>query len=124
MFSNWKSEQRRAFALLIVILILLLGAAFFLFYSFSRPNAGYVARISQDGRLLHEIDLEKVTETYTLRIEGDDGAYNVIEVRPGSIGMIEASCPDHLCIHMGFIQNDALPVTCLPNRVVIQIFCQ
>ena len=115
-------EQKRAAMLLSFLILLLLVAAFWLFHTLADNGNAHIARISRDGVVLHEIDLDQVEDVYTITIHGTDGNYNIIEVRPGSIGMIEATCPDHLCIQMGFIYSDALPVTCLPNRVVIQIF--
>ena len=80
-----------------------------------------MAYIYQNGNLVQSISLWDVTEAYRITIKGENNAENEIEVRPGSIGMISASCPDKLCVHQGFIDNSLLPVTCLPNRLVIQV---
>ena len=105
-----------------ILAAFVLIAAFFLGRQLSSSEEGRVARITQHGELISEIDLTSVVEPYTIRVDGDNGAYNIIEVRPGSIGVIEASCPDHICMQMGFIEDPFLPVTCLPNEVVIQIY--
>lgn len=78
---------------------------------------GY-ARIYQDGVLVKTVPLEKED---TFFIEGKNGAYNKISVQDGSIGVTEASCPDFLCGRMGFISKGPVPITCLPNRLVIEI---
>ena len=65
--------------------------------------------------------MEEVRETYRFMVTGEEGHVNEIEVRPGSIGIISADCPDKLCVRQGFISNSRLPVTCLPNRVVIRL---
>lgn len=54
-------------------------------------------------------------------IEGKNHCYNQIEVRDGAIGITDASCPDKLCVHQGFLDSPGIPITCLPNRLVIQI---
>lgn len=79
------------------------------------------ADIYQDGERKQSILLSTVTESYTFTIYNNQNAFNQIEVRPGSIGIISASCPDKLCVHQGFIHNSLLPITCLPNRLVIQL---
>lgn len=79
------------------------------------------ASIYQNGTLIYTIDLTAVEQPYTLTIEGKDGGENVVEVRKGEIGMISASCPDHVCVKMGFISTKAMPITCLPNHIVIEI---
>lgn len=122
--TNWKPERRRAAVLGMLLFILLAGACVSLIWLRASAGQRRIARITQNGAIVQEIDLNTVSKSYTIRLDGENGAYNIIEVRPGSIGIIEASCPDQLCVHMGFIQDTALPVTCLPNRVVIQLLTE
>jgi hypothetical protein len=85
------------------------------------PEQTSVAHIYQDGTLLQTIRLHSVTEPYSFTVIGTNNCENEIEVRPGSIGIISADCPDKLCVHQGFISTSRLPITCLPNRLVIRI---
>lgn len=78
-----------------------------------------VASIYQNGALIDTISLSDVASPYQLRVEGANGSYNIIEVRPGAIGVTDANCPDHICVRQGFHSSSALPITCLPNRLVI-----
>ena len=80
-----------------------------------------IARIYQDKKLIYTIDLNSVKKTYRLTIDGEDKSENIVEVRNGSIGIIEASCTDHICIDTGFIDNSSVPVVCLPNKIIIEI---
>lgn len=80
-----------------------------------------VADIYQNGQLLMSIPLDEVQTPYTLDIVGEGGSLNCIEVRPGSIGMVSADCPDLLCVKQGFVHSPTIPITCLPNRLVIQL---
>ncbi|MDO5560329.1 MAG: NusG domain II-containing protein [Oscillospiraceae bacterium] len=79
------------------------------------------ARIYQDGKVIYTIDLDNVTQAYQIRVEGRHGAYNIIDVQPGKIGVCEASCPDKICVKTGYISDGIMPVTCLPNKLVIVI---
>lgn len=83
--------------------------------------AGYTADIYQSGELLTSIDLSAVSQPYVFTVTGENGCTNEIEVRPDQIGIISADCPDKLCVHQGFISDSRLPITCLPNRLVIQL---
>lgn len=80
------------------------------------------AEIYQNGELIQSISLDSVTEPYTFMLHGENGCENEIEVRPGSIGIISASCPDKVCVNQGFVDNSLLPIVCLPNNVVIQVY--
>ncbi len=108
--------------ILIAAFLILLTALSLAAILFPRQNpGGYVADIYQDGTLIASIPLEQVQEPYVLTVTGENGCINEIEVRPGSIGMLSADCPDRLCVRQGFISHYGLPVTCLPNRVVISL---
>lgn len=82
---------------------------------------GMLVRVYQDNVVVHEADLSKVTEPYTYRVEGADGAYNEILVEPGKVSCKEANCPDQVCVHMGAIDSGLLPITCLPHKVIVKI---
>ncbi len=94
---------------------------FLLFFPKFKTTDGLTALVYQDGQLLHSIDLTAVSAPYELTVSGENGSYNLLEIRPGSIGIIDASCPDKLCVYMGFQESTLLPITCLPNNVVIRI---
>ena len=79
------------------------------------------ADLYQNGELLQTIRLDTVIGEYTFEITGDAGAVNTVCVRPGSIAIVSASCPDQICVHQGFISTSLLPITCLPNRLVIRV---
>lgn len=108
-------------ALAIASLLLFLSLASLSFLLFRREGTEYAADIYQDGTLLQSIPLSNVQESHVFTIEGDNGCVNEIEVRPGSIAIISADCPDKLCVHQGFISDSRLPITCLPNRLVIRL---
>lgn len=123
---NPKPSYRKN-ALFLTILLVLVGAVSLLWILLHRTASGseqLVADIYQNGSLLQSIDLSAVEAPYTFTVSGDGGAVNEIEVRSGSIGITSASCPDKLCVHQGFISTSQLPITCLPNRLVIQVRTQ
>ncbi len=54
-------------------------------------------------------------------ITGYEGGTNYLVIENGEAYLKDASCPDHLCVHMGKISNVGQSIICLPNRVVIEI---
>lgn len=85
------------------------------FIFLSKMFSGHVAVITQDGKEIAQIDLSRVTESYTIPLEG-----NVILVEPGAIRMQSANCPDQICVHQGVL-HDTGRIVCLPNRVIIEM---
>ncbi len=74
------------------------------------------ACIYEDGVLIHKINLSEVKKPYTISIGG-----NAVLVEKGQISMTDADCPDELCIKQGAISDDARPIVCLPNNIVIKL---
>ena len=106
-----------------VILFLLLGAvaasaAYLLLRRESVPAP--VARITRDGALLEEIDLDKVDKPYSFTLEDGRGS-NTVQVDQGRIRIAEADCPDQVCVNQGWISNGSVPIICLPHRLMIEI---
>ena len=116
-----KKIHMRALGLGLVLLLLTGLCLGVVFLAPAKGSERTIARIYQKGELLETIDLSVVSESYTIPVEAPDGGMNVIEVRPGAIGMKEADCPDGLCVKMGFSTDSLLPIVCLPNGLVIEI---
>ncbi|MBQ4383330.1 MAG: NusG domain II-containing protein [Firmicutes bacterium] len=116
--------KRTVWILTGVIVLLVLASVYMVFpqlRGLSQRNM-HIARITEDGEVLYEIDLDAVDEPYTLRVDGKDGEYNVILVEPGKISVQESNCPTQVCVKMKKISTNTMPITCLPHRLVIQIY--
>ncbi|MGN0318509.1 MAG: NusG domain II-containing protein [Lachnospira sp.] len=114
-------EMQRAVILCAIIFLLVLGSIASIFLVKTRNDGKLMAYIYRDNEIIYTVNLSEVKESYRVTFEYNDGDYNVVEIRPGSIGIVEATCPDHLCMNMGFISDELMPVTCLPNHLVIRV---
>lgn len=115
--------KKIAYLLTIILVLLALFCIIIIFLFSKNSSSAKTAEIYQNGILIKSIPLsesEKNT-SYTFTLTNAYGGTNTIEVRSDSIGIISANCPDKLCVHQGFITSSSLPITCLPNRLVIQI---
>ena len=108
-------------AKLIVLLLVLAGAACAAALVLRPAGEGHIARITLAGEVVEEIDLSAVQESYTFTVEGPGGFTNTIQVEPGRIRVLEAGCPDQVCVHQGFISDSTTPIVCLPNQLVIEL---
>lgn len=59
-----------------------------------------------------------IGETYVLETEF---GRNVLQFGDGEVRIIEASCPDQLCVKQGKIGQVGQLLVCLPNRLVVEI---
>ncbi len=54
-------------------------------------------------------------------IPGVKGFNNHLVIRNGEADIIDALCPDKICVHERKISRDGETLVCLPNRVVVEI---
>ena len=78
------------------------------------------AEITVNGELYSKIPLSdhKGEEYVDISI---DGHKNKILIEDDTIRMIDADCPDSLCIYQGKISRVGQSLVCLPNKVMIEI---
>lgn len=74
---------------------------------------GDAIRITVDGQLfgVYSLDKDQVIPI---------GDTNVCEIKDGKAHMLEADCPDQLCVMQGDIDGHGGMIICLPNRVIIE----
>ena len=113
--------NRNTRVLLAALALLVFGAIGFLLWESHQKASRPVAQIYRSGVLLREVALDAVTQPEEFIIEGENGAHNTVLIEPGRICISDASCPDQLCIHQGWISDRSIPLVCLPNQVMIQI---
>ena len=105
----------------IVFCLLAAAAASAVWLLFRGGSTGSpIARISREGVLLEEIDLNQVEEYYTLTFEDERGT-NTVLVAPGRIRISKADCPDQVCVNQGCISDGTVPIVCLPHRLLVEI---
>ena len=73
--------------------------------------------ITIDGE---EYGTYSLLQEQTIVIE-EGNARNVIEIKDGKAYMLEASCPDQLCVDQNEISYDKEAIICLPNKVVLTV---
>ena len=101
---------------ILTVFLLLLGSGFSL--GTMRPQTDTQVEIVQDGTVLYQFDLAQ-EENQILEVEYQ-GRVNYVEIHDRQIRVLEAECPDHTCVQMGWLGENGLPIVCLPNHLVIQ----
>lgn len=108
--------SRQVRILLIAVAAIFLAGVAGSFFVRNVPHSQTV-QVVQDGNVLYTFDLSK-QDDQDIRVEYE-GRTNIIQIQDGRIRMLEADCPDHICIQMGWLDS-AAPIVCLPNHLVIQ----
>ena len=105
--------KRNDWILIGVVLCIAAAICIFRFFVGAEP-AGYVT-VSINGETVKTYDLNA-----DRIVELNDGS-NIMQIKQGKVDMIEANCPDKLCVHQKAISKNNESIICLPNKVVLQI---
>ena len=104
-------------AIIAVLAVVCAGLGVWLFTG--KPG-GTIANVYRDGECIYSVDLSRVTQPYEITLE-ESGQENVICVEKGRIRIIDANCPDHTCVNMGWLSGGKLSIVCLPHKLVIRL---
>jgi len=117
---NRRIKIRAAILILFLIFALILSVFQAAPYILNRQTA-YTAYVYKDGSLIHTFPLNEIDSPKQYVIKTSQQDYNIIEIVPGAIRILEATCPDNLCVNQGYISNSLVPITCLPHHLVIEL---
>lgn len=102
--------------ILIFVVLLVIVSAFGINY-FVNTKGGKNIEIYVDNKLYKTYSIDDDEE---MKIETEDG-YNIVKIHDHGVEIVEASCPDKVCVHSGFITKPSESIVCLPNKVHIKI---
>lgn len=103
-----------------IILIVALSVALFTMKPNEETSKGKYISIQIDGEEVEQIEWSKENINKEFRFEGIKG-YNIIQVGKSDVKMIEANCPDQICVHNAPIKEVGEMIVCLPHRVIVEI---
>lgn len=96
--------------------MLLAGAALLWLQATKKDGAQVIIEVDGVQQAAYSLSEER-----TVTIEGIEGGTNQLVIENGAASVVDASCPDHLCVHQASIQYQGQTIVCLPNRVVITV---
>lgn len=102
---------------IILLASVILIAIFALTYIMSTRNPGARVKISIDGEVVETFELSEDREHQVTTEKGK----NVIMIKNGNVDVIEADCPDKICVKHTNIKNAGETIICLPHKLVIEI---
>ena len=105
--------------LLIGVLLLLCGIGAVFFFTRADTEVRH-AVITQNNVQLYDIPLTGHTGTEDIVIADEHGA-NTIRIEDESIAVIDADCPDHVCVKTGKASKKGDVIACLPHKLLIEV---
>lgn len=80
-------------------------------------NSGDYVQIEVDTKIVDVLPLDADTEK---TIKTDNGT-NKLVIKDGKAKMIEADCPDGICVNHKSINRSGESIICLPHKVVVTV---
>lgn len=105
----------------IVLIIIGLVAAVAAWMLINGPQKGITEGevvVYKDGDVFRVLPLNT---DETISIQDENGNMNVVGVQGGKAAMLEANCPDQVCVRTRPAEKDGQSVVCLPNKVVVEV---
>ena len=99
----------------VFVLISLIGLGVFFFNTGLFGQEGEILEVSKDGQVIANLKLSE-DQVYVT----PDGK-NTIQIKDGVVSMVEAVCPDQICVHSKPLRTSTGSIVCLPNRVALRI---
>lgn len=95
----------------VILLVAVIGFGIYVY--FAQADAGVVT-VTVDGAVYGTYSLKKEQ-----KIKIHDS--NVLMIQDGHADMIEADCPDQICVNHKTISKNKESIICLPNKVVVEV---
>ena len=111
---NWLKTHRND--VLLVAGLLILGGALALFLFITRQAGGYVS-VRVDGEPVMELPLGEDTRI----VLGEGEHTNTLVIENGAARVVEASCPDQICVNQGAVRYAGESIVCLPHKLVVTV---
>lgn len=106
------------FLIAFVVFLTIVSLGFIKRQGFS--NSEKYISVQVNGKEIKKIIFDKNIVGNTIPIETEYG-YNLMEIGDEEVRVIEASCPDKIDVHQGYISKVGETIVCLPNKLVIEI---
>ena len=107
----------------IVAFFLCLSVLFFAVFAFKGKSNVRILNIYSDGRLYATYNLDELNKDFKEKIENKRGSLTVY-ISGEKCFVQDADCKDKLCKKQHPINDVNQTITCLPNRVLIEIISE
>lgn len=112
--SENKPRKKLPIEFILIAVAIIVAAVVWFGFRMNRDEGAY-AVVSIDG---------VETARYPLSVDAEyplNGGTNTLVIENGAAYMLEADCPDKLCVNQGKVRYTGQCIVCLPNRVSVTV---
>ena len=100
---------------ILIVLIILVAVLAWAAHLLLKDTAASVVTVKVDGVVEGTYDL---SEDRKVTI---NGGTNILKINNGKADMVEANCPDKLCVKQKPVSANHESLICLPNKVIVEV---
>lgn len=100
--------------ILLAVTILILAILGLVFYRNLEEQTAGTITVTVNGKVFGTFSLEQDQEILI-------GKTNQLVIEDGKADMIEADCPDQICVNHKAISKNKESIVCLPNKVIVEV---
>ena len=107
--------------IVIIGLVLLIAFGFILFNNYKSDlfkDEQKTAIIQVEGEIYKTVPLTK--DEQTIEVKTNLGT-NIIKIHDDGVEIIDADCPDKVCVDTGFVESYGASIVCLPNKLIVEV---
>ncbi len=102
------------------VVVIIIGASFFVFHNqgakrLRNPSSSAAVVVEIEGQEVQKFDLAQDLEP--LKIKTKHG-FNTIEIKDGKVRVVEADCPDLICVYTGWRSHVGQLIVCMPPTIL------
>lgn len=102
--------------ILIGVVLAVAGILVFFLY-FVNGDSGKYVTVEVDGKTIETVS---INEDYEKQFDFD-GETNTLVIKDGKADVIEANCPDGICVNHKAISRTGESIICLPHKFVVTV---
>lgn len=103
--------------IILIIAVIIIGLSVMAFLNLNKTEGSKVLLIVND-KTVKSFPLSKnITYSY----KSKNGILNTFRIKDGYVEMLEATCPDKLCVRHKKIHFNHETIVCLPHKLVLEI---
>ena len=106
---------------ILIGIIVIIASSIYLINRFYIQKPGDIVKVTVEGKEYMTLPLGEDAE---VTITGDNQNTNYLIIKDGYADVVEASCPDSLCVHQKSIHYNGEKIICLPNKVLIEVISE
>ena len=109
--------KRRKKEIIAVLILVLIAVVSFVCIRFFVEGEGKYVKVYVNEKLTKTFDLTKDREYF---IETKFG-YNLLIIKNERARILDADCPNKICVNKGYISKNGESIICLPHHVVVTV---